>query len=115
MGINNFFSKSSYDYNYKSNDNLNFTLNPNPLNYQIINFKKINNYLILIIFYPDCNNYEGLKILFFNKGITINDLKKQGSIDPHFSENDNFISPIARFEPTKKGLEMAIKLAEILK
>ena len=36
----------------------------------------------------------------------LGDLLRQKSIDPHFSDNKNFYSPIARFEPTIRGWEM---------
>ena len=42
-------------------------------------------------------------------------LKGQKSIDPHFSENKKFFSPIARFEPTLEGEEMAIRMCESMK
>jgi len=41
-------------------------------------------------------------------------LEKQGAIDPHFSDNHKYISPIARFVPTEEGLAMAKKLCEVL-
>ena len=66
-----------------------------------------------MINYPDCINYEGNKILVF-EGINYIKLYSQGSIDPHFSNNENFHSPIARFEPTDKGWSMAVKLCENL-
>lgn len=81
--------------------------NPDPYNYKIKSYTQLYNYLILEINYPNCLNYEGNKILVF-KGVTLKDIKKQKCIDPHFSDNKNYISPIARFEPTKEGLSNAI-------
>ena len=49
-------------------------------------------------------------MLFEN--VTMQQLKKQKLVDPHFSDNAKFYSPIARFEPTEKGWEMALKLIE---
>lgn len=118
MGMIKMFSSSSYDKTeviYKDKIVYKNLPNPDPLNYKIIQWEKINGYLILYIEYPDCTNYEGRKILLFNKGINLKDLKKQGSIDPHFSNNKDMISPIARFEPTIKGAMMAEKLLESLK
>jgi len=66
-----------------------------------------------MINYPDCNNYEGNKILVF-EGIKYIKLYEQGSIDPHFSDNKKFHSPIARFEPTDKGWSMAVELCKTL-
>lgn len=55
--------------------------------------------------YPDCTNYEGLKILVFEKGTKLEHLLNQGMIDPHFGTEG--IHPIARFVPTKDGLTRA--------
>lgn len=87
--------------------------NPDASNYEILKHKYVNNYLIILINYPDCINYEGNKILVF-ENCTMKQLEKQELIDPHFSDNDEFFSPIARFEPTKRGWKMAITLTETL-
>lgn len=84
--------------------------NPDPYNYVLEKSEQIGRFLIVEITYPDCTNYEGKKILMY-EGITIKDLRKQKSIDPHFSSNKRFYSPIARFEPTEFGWIMAQKLA----
>ncbi len=86
--------------------------NPSPSNYKILETLTFGNMLIVEIQYPDCNNYEGKKILVY-EGITISQLKKQKLIDPHFSENKNFYSPVARFEPTQKGWKMAESFAKM--
>lgn len=80
--------------------------NPNPSNFKIQRYLQIKDYLIVQVKYPDCNNYEGNKILVYH-GIDILDLKLQKSIDPHFSENKKYHSPIARFMPTERGWAMA--------
>jgi hypothetical protein len=94
------FSCSSYD----KVDNKNINLDSS--NYRIIKSKKIDNFLILFINYPNCTNFEGNKILVYINS-TIDDLYTQRSIDPHFSDNKNYISPIARFIPTDIGWKMA--------
>lgn len=79
--------------------------NPNPKNFK---FKKINEmtpYTIVWVNYPDCVNYEGDKIMVF-ENMTVEDIANAKVIDPHFCDGDH-ISPIARFEPTAKGWEMA--------
>lgn len=86
--------------------------NPDPSNYKIIDKTTIGNYLILLINYPDAKNYEGNKVLLF-ENVTLSQLEKQGSIDPHFAENKKFFSPIARFEPTQKGWDNACFLATV--
>jgi hypothetical protein len=82
--------------------------NPDPYNYRILEHKQIGSFLLVKIRYPDCTNYEGTKILVY-KDTTLNKLKSQHSIDPHFSENKTKISPFARFEPTSSGWDAAIR------
>jgi len=119
MGLRLGFSRSSYDPpsnipRYLDNAPLCSQLpNPNPKKFEILRWEKIGRFLIVKINYPDCNNYEGNKILVF-ENIEITDLIKQGSIDPHFSENRKFHSPIVRFVPNMKGWKMARKLAQSL-
>lgn len=88
------------------------TGNPNPAKYKIIDTLTFGNMLIVEIHYPDCNNYEGKKILVY-EGITASELREQKLIDPHFSENVKFRSPVARFEPTQKGWKMAESFAKM--
>jgi hypothetical protein len=87
------------------------TPNPQPHRYKILKALRVRNYLIVKIKYLDCTNYEGVKILVY-QGIRLADLKKQKLIDPHFSENKKYNSPIARFEPTEKGWRLALKLCK---
>ena len=76
--------------------------NPDPYNFKVLKHILVDNMLIVEIQYPDCINYEGKKILVF-ENVKYSDLMKQGSIDPHFSDNKKFKSPIARFSPTEQG------------
>lgn len=87
--------------------------NPDPYNWIINRSQKVGNYLIVDVTYPDCVNYEGKKIMVY-EGINTKDLRDQKSIDPHFSSNKKFHSPVARFEPTEFGWEIAVKLAKVL-
>jgi len=107
------FSKSVSDSKTWANKT-NTLPNPNPSNYKIIREKAIDKFILIEINYPDCKNYEGNKILLF-ENTTIHQLKMQKLIDPHFSDNLKFHSPIARFEPTEKGWGMALRLIEINK
>lgn len=102
MGLHNWSGSCADSYGDKYLP----TKNPNPKNYVILDSEAIGPFLILHIRYPDCTNYEGKKILVFQNTSLIS-LKKQGSIDPHFCNNPNYKSPIARFEPTNKGMDMA--------
>lgn len=92
---------------------------PDPTHYTITRTAYVNKYLILQLKYKGCdnkvcNNYEGYKTLMYNQGVTVDQLKEQKSIDPHFSDSPDYISPIARFVPNELGWKMAVKLAEEL-
>ena len=107
MGIGPFSrSSSSFDTNYSYS-----TGNPDPTNYKILEHSEYKGYLIVEIRYPDCRNYEGKKLLLF-KDISLNDLLRQRKIDPHFSDNKDYHSPVARFEPTRSGWKMAVACIE---
>lgn len=109
------FSRSSDSYwarrMYEGNNAANLP-NPKPDNYKIIRSESVGNCLIIEVQYLDCiKNYEGKKILVF-ENCTLEQLKKQKLIDPHFCENKKFISPIARFEPTERGWDFALQFAQ---
>lgn len=117
MGLG-MFSKSSRDKSFSLlgrissakviyTDEVNKSLpNPNPKNYRILKKSQIGNYLAIKIKYLDCTNYEGNKILVFKSNI--DKLKAQKYIDPHFCDDEKFISPIARFTPDNEGWNDAI-------
>ena len=116
MGIFHFFSSSKLDKydgyfpaKVRSLDLKPNLPNPKSDNYEIKQHLQLGVYLIIKIRYLDCTNYEGNKILVF-KNCTLKKLLKQKLIDPHFSNNKKFHSPIARFEPTKTGWSLARKL-----
>lgn len=81
--------------------------NPNPSRWGIMKHLESGKNLLVKIKYPDCTNYEGVKILLY-LNTTLNELTKQQLIDPHFSEDSGYKSPIARFEPTKNGWDMGL-------
>jgi hypothetical protein len=83
---------------------------PNPTRYRILQHRQVGTYLVVRLRYLDCTNYEGQKILLY-EGCTLAQLKRQGALDPHFSENPRYLSPIARFVPTTAGWTMALGLA----
>ena len=87
--------------------------NPDPSNYLLVKAEELPGYLIVMIKYPDCTNYEGAKILVF-RGVTLVQLVNQKLIDPHFFINPDFESPIARFVPTVEGWEMALKFVSAM-
>ena len=106
-------SSSSFDEPtivYKDNF---VNINPNPDNYTIEDDYETISGCVLLIKYHDCTNYEGNKVLLF-RNTTIDEIKEQTLIDPHFSENTEFISPFARFEPTDKGWGYACLMLEMM-
>jgi hypothetical protein len=117
MGIGIGFSRDRYrdrrvsSDRYKEADKL---PNPDPTNYVITESLQIGNVLLVKIRYPDCTNYEGLKILVY-ENTNVRKLLAQRKIDPHFSENAKYKSPLARFEPTDHGWICAKALANILR
>ncbi len=86
-------------------------VNPDPKKWEIIDAKEVgSNMLVVKIKYPNCINYEGIKILVY-KDVTLLKLIQQKEIDPHFFESKKVASPVARFVPTSEGWEMALKFA----
>jgi hypothetical protein len=112
MGISLFKLNSNSTYDQTSTQPI--SVNPNPNNYKILRWEYVNHYLIIAVKYPDCTNYEGVKILVYDKKYSIHQLKNQDSIDPHFSNNRSKISPLARFEPTLRGMKMAKIMCKVL-
>lgn len=114
------FSSSSYDgptvpeFNVSDHlDNVDKSSeklpNPDPSKWSIKRHFSKNGNLAILINYPDCTNYEGNKILVYKNTVKAA-LVAQRYIDPHFSNNKDFKSPFARFEPTDEGWEAAIDL-----
>lgn len=111
----NMLTRNVWSYTRIKNTNATSLPNPDPSNYVIELHKEYNDglYLIVMIRYLDCKNYEGRKVLVF-QDCKFDDLKKQKLIDPHFSDDKTFYSPIARFEPTDEGLRNAHVFVEAL-
>jgi len=84
--------------------------NPRPENFKIVKEKYLNGYLILIVKYPDCSNYEGKKLLVYEGFKTSLALLKynKGRLDPHFSRDKG--SPIARFKPTPESMDLVSRM-----
>ena len=78
--------------------------NPDPSRYTIIRNAVVNRHRIVEVQYLDCTNYDGRKIMLYETAEML-----RGKIDPHFNETQR--SPIARFEPTERGWELACELA----
>lgn len=85
--------------------------NPNPGNYQIKGEWKIGNFLVLLVYYPDCTNFEGKKLLVYEGWENSQLLLKHNlyQLDPHFENKVG--APIARFRPTEKSFELIERMA----
>ena len=88
--------------------------NPNPLRFEILRVATQGSALVAEVKYPDCTNYEGRKILLFKGNMTEEKLRRLSTLDPHFTDDPQTPSPIARFEPTPYGWAMARSLAALL-
>ena len=68
-------------------------------------------FLLDMVRYPDCYNYEGKKILVTRKAVN-----SRASLDPHFSGDSSInCGLVARFVPTQEGWEMAKAFCEAFK
>lgn len=83
--------------------------NPDPKNFRIIKAYEGVSGVALRVEYPDCTNYEGVKILLFRE-VSLKRLLKRKTLDPHFCDKGFHKSPFARFEPTDFGWNIAVTL-----
>jgi hypothetical protein len=81
--------------------------NPDPTCFVIKKTEQVDRFLIAEVHYPNCQNYEGNKIVVF-EGVPEKVLREQTSLDPHFCDSPNHPSPVARFEPTARGWNYAL-------
>jgi len=114
MGISPFKSSSYCDCETPQTARSNQTLgNPKPHNFEIIKSQQYDrNYLVALIKYPDCTNFEGHKILVM-QNMPQARLYTFVRIDPHFCLCDA-LELIARFRPTPTGWKLACEFAEML-
>ncbi len=86
---------------------------PNPANFKVIDSFEANGHIVVLINYPNCNTFEGNKILVY-LNTTLQQINEAKEIDPHFKSERGF-SPFARFEPTLEGGIIARELIKHLK
>jgi hypothetical protein len=103
MGMTNCYSSASGKYDSPTCTRYGL---PNPIRYSVEGYEQHGAYLVVMVRYPDSHNYEGNKILVF-RGVEIGQINHRLSLDPHFSDNPEHLSPIARFVPTEDGWHMA--------
>lgn len=109
-------STSSYSSEFRNRGSFSFsnTLgNPNPYIFRIDSSVQIGRTLLVHVTYPSCKNFEGKKILVYLDA-SLAALKQQGHLDPHFSDNPQFISPYARFRPNTEGWEDAYAFCHMI-
>ena len=111
MGVLNLFSSDSRDCGYcPPSETVRVNSTPDPTKFEVLEFETVNGYPILMVKYEDVLNYEGVKILMYEKNFDMT--KIHSRIDPHFFTNGD--SPIARFVPTTFGWRAARLLAKKL-
>lgn len=91
------FSSSYTEPNYKYNPG-----NPDPSRWKIKRSVCIGHNVLVEVNYPDCTNYEGNKIILY-RNCTVDLIKSQQKLDPHFVREKYLVKPFARFEPTEEG------------
>ena len=79
--------------------------NPSPDNWTLLDLYQMKNAYVMRVKYNGCTNFEGVKVMVY-KGQYV----EREWLDPHFSMDDS--SPIARFNPSTEGLQMALALGE---
>jgi len=108
FGMRNSIRKN--DANYEEQKVSEF--DPHPGNFHIRKYTERNGNTAIHIYYPNCKNYEGEKIIVY-KGVGWKEIKNLKEIDPHFTD-ETVIKPFARFEPTRNGWKKAIELLNTL-
>jgi hypothetical protein len=85
--------------------------NPDPSNFRIIEERMVGKYLVLLVSYPNCKNFEGKKLMVYKHFKNSKELIKfnLGKLDPHFADRKG--SPIARFAPNEKSLILIERMA----
>lgn len=79
--------------------------NPDPEKFVIMHEQTIGQYLVLLVNYPSCKNFEGRKLMVYKGWKSSKDLLffNGGKLDPHFANSKG--APIARFAPVSSSLE----------
>ena len=78
---------------------------PQPHRFEVISVELLDGYTLAKIKYPDCQNFDGIKILIY-EGDVRDEINNAKILDPHFLEKG--LSPVARVKPAYGGFD-AIK------
>ena len=89
-------------------------LAPNPENYDILDVVECGEYKVLLVHYPNCTNYKGLKCIVVKCKMV--DLVKLKRLDPHFTEvvPPGGVEIFARFPPSDEGKALACEFDKFL-
>jgi hypothetical protein len=79
--------------------------NPKANRFGVTRWMEKDNKIVVMLNYPDAINYNGNKILVFDNAEMFWKCVRENDVDPHFLEAH--YSPVARFEPTDRGWELA--------
>jgi len=85
--------------------------NPDPSRFLVLRTEECGRFLVALVEYPNCTNYEGKKIMVFQDTDEAV-LRTAKRLDPHFCDGDH-LSPLARFEPTERGWRLAVAFAKL--
>jgi hypothetical protein len=83
--------------------------NPNPARFTILRTLQVGRSVVAEVRYPDCTNYEGHKVLVY-ADTDASALRSRTTLDPHFARHGG---PVARFEPTERGWNLAVEVARM--
>lgn len=78
---------------------------PDASKFEILETEEISGWTIALVRYPACTTYEGKKLLVYET--SAKEVRSQALLDPHFLGQPGVLSPVARFEPTDRGRELA--------
>ncbi len=119
MGVFSMFGGKGYEPSQKmgfssaESCTQNNSKNPNPKNFEILQKYQIRfgiKYPILVkIKYPNCTNYEGVKILIFKTRRYLEECIRNNDLDPHFFPESELI---CRVHP--RSWELGKKLLKVI-
>lgn len=84
---------------------------PIPTMFTVEDVQYLGEYVLVRINYPHCKNWDGDKICLYKTNVWI-EVSCSGVIDPHFLPDR--LSPMARFEPSDEGVDLAVRLLHSL-
>lgn len=83
---------------------------PDPSRFTILRAVQHGNFSVVEVHYDGATNYDGKKVLVLP--LSVGEVHALKELDPHFRHDRT--SPIARFEPTPRGWNLALLLAQEL-